>query len=66
MNPTPLFGYNIYLVHLPILIVIVSLVYSATRHDQWSEILWESLRWGRRLGGFLAAVAAVLWVLNWY
>ncbi len=45
--PTPLFAYNIYLVHLPILIVIVSLVYSATRYDQWGAILKEALRWGR-------------------
>jgi hypothetical protein len=60
----PLFAYNIYLVHLPILIVIVSLVYSATRYDQWVLIVKEALRWGLRLTGFLAAVAAVLWVLN--
>ena len=60
----PLFGYNIYLVHLPILIVVVSLVYSATRYDQWGAILKEAARWGLRLSGFLAAVAAVLWVLN--
>ena len=62
--PAPLFAYNIYLVHLPILIVIVSLVYSATRYDQWRPILKEALRWGLRLTGFLAAVAVVLWVLN--
>jgi hypothetical protein len=65
MISTPLFAYNIYLVHLPILIVLVSLVYSATRYDQWGPIFWEALRWGLRLTGFLAAVAAVLWVLNW-
>ncbi len=60
----PLFAYNIYLVHLPILIVIVSMVYSATRYDQWGPILKEALRWGLRLTGFLAAVALVLWVMN--
>ncbi len=62
--PAPFFAYNIYLVHLPILIVIVSLVYSATRYDQWGAILKEALRWGARLIGFLAAVALVLWVMN--
>ena len=62
--PTPLFAYNIYLVHLPILILIVSVVYSATRYDQWGAILKEALRWGLRLTGFLAAVALVLWVMN--
>ena len=66
MISTPLFAYNIYLIHLPILIVLVSLVYSATRYDQWGPIFWEALRWGGRLAGFLAAVAAVLWVMNWY
>ena len=62
--PHPLFGYNIYLVHLPILIVVVSLVYSATRYDQWGAIFKEAARWGLRLSGFLAAVAAVLWLVN--
>ena len=57
-------GYNIYLVHLPILIVIVSLVYSATRFDQWAAIFREAVRWGLRLVGFLAAVAGVLYVVN--
>jgi hypothetical protein len=66
MLPAPLFAYSIYLVHLPILIVVVSLVYSATRFDQWRPILKEALRWGLRLTGFLAAVALVLWLIgNW-
>jgi hypothetical protein len=65
MQPLPLFAYNIYLVHLPILIVIVSLVYSATRYDQWRSILWEALRWGGRLTLFLVGVAAFLFILNW-
>ena len=41
MLPAPLFAYNVYLVHLPILIVVVSVVYSATRYDQWGAILKE-------------------------
>jgi hypothetical protein len=64
MLPAPLFAYNVYLVHLPILIVVVSVVYSATRYDQWGAILKEALRWGLRLTGFLAAVAGVLWLVN--
>ena len=63
-TPAPLFAYNIYLVHLPILIVIVSLVYSATRFDQWAAIGREAVRWGLRLVGFLAVVAGVLYVVN--
>ena len=49
--------------HLPILVVVVSLVYSATRFDYWDQILWEALRWCRRMTGFLLAIAAVLFVL---
>ena len=58
-----LFATNIYW-HLPILIVIVSLVYSATRYDEWRPILRESLRWGLRLTGFLAAIALVMVLLE--
>ena len=49
---------------MPILIVVVSLVYSATRFDQWRAIFREAVRWGLRLFGFLAAVAGVLYVVN--
>jgi hypothetical protein len=55
-------GYNMYW-HLPVLIVIVSLVYSATRFDQWGPILREALRWGLRLTGFLAAIAVALYLV---
>jgi hypothetical protein len=65
METLPLFAYNIYLVHLPILIVVVSLVYSATRYDRWGPIFLEALRWGGRLSLFLVGVALALFVLNW-
>ena len=48
----PLFAMNMFW-HLPVLIVIISLVYSATRYDQWGPIFREALRWGLRLAGFL-------------
>jgi hypothetical protein len=50
--------------HLPILIVLISLVYSATRFERWDAILREALRWGLRMGGFLAAIAAALFLLS--
>lgn len=53
---------NMYL-QLPILLVVVSLVYSATRHDDWSDILAEALRWGSRMAGFLLTVGAVMYGL---
>lgn len=49
--------------HLPILIVVISLVYSATRYDQWGPILREAFRWGLRLTGFLVAIAVILYFL---
>ena len=48
---------------LPILIVVISLVYSATRYDEWDHILREALRWGVRMASFLLGIAVVLFVL---
>jgi len=59
----PILAANIYWRDLPILIVLVSLVYGATRFDDWEHILRESFRWMIRLSGFLVAVMAVLYVL---
>jgi hypothetical protein len=47
--------------HLPLLVVLVSLVYSATRHDQWNAIAREAVRWGLRLTMFLACIVIALW-----
>lgn len=55
---------NIYLSDLPLLIVLISLVYSATRFDQWGPIIREAFRWGLRLTAFLGAIGLVLWVVN--
>jgi hypothetical protein len=54
---------NIY-IHLPILIVVVSLVYSATRHDNWNKIVREALHWGVRMTTFLFVIGAILFVLS--
>jgi hypothetical protein len=50
--------------HLPILIVVISLVYSATRFERWDAILREAVRWGLRMTLFLGAIAAALFVLS--
>lgn len=50
-------------VQLPILIVLISLVYSATRYDRWDLILREALRWGSRMVGFLLAIGVVLFLV---
>ncbi len=62
MNLPGLFAMSIYW-HLPILIVLISLVYSATRYDQWGLILREAVRWGTRMTVFLVAIGVVLYVL---
>jgi hypothetical protein len=48
---------------LPLLIILISLVYSATRYDQWGAIVREAVRWARNMTLFLAAIALVLYVL---
>jgi len=52
--------------HLPVLIVVISLVYSATRFEPWPMILRETLRWMLRMAAFLAVVVAVLMLLDWW
>ena len=53
----------LYYVHVPVLLVLISLVYSATRFDQWHLILREAVRWGLRLFGFLLIITVVLYAL---
>lgn len=60
-----LFATSIYW-HLPILLVVVSLVYSATRHDRWDRITREALRWGMQIAGFLALIGVTLYLLSTY
>ena len=48
---------------LPLLIVIISLVYSATRFDDWGQILREAFRWGLRLTSFLVVIGVILYAL---
>jgi hypothetical protein len=50
-------------IQLPIVIVIISLVYSATRFDDWGDILREAYRWGLRMGLFLLVIGVVLFLL---
>ena len=46
--------------------MVVSLVYSATRHDNWRLIGREAFRWGRNMAVFLGVIAIVLFVLSSY
>lgn len=58
-----LFGVSIYW-DLPVLLVIVSLVYAATRHDRWERIFHEAFGWGLRIAVFLAAIGLGLYLLS--
>jgi hypothetical protein len=57
-------AHNFYFVDLPLLIVLISLVYSATRFDEWRPILLEAFRWGLRLALFLFFIGLALYVLD--
>jgi hypothetical protein len=51
---------------LPVLLVVVSLVYAATRHDRWDKILSEAFGWGVRIALFLFAIGLTLYLLSTY
>lgn len=51
-------------VQLPILIVLISIVYAATRYDEWTSIFTEAFRWGSRMFLFLASIAFVLYLIS--
>ena len=61
----PLFAASIYW-DLPVLLVVVSLVYAATRHDRWDRICHEALGWGARIALFLVTIGLVLYLLSTY
>jgi len=65
MNLSSLPDYSIYW-DLPVLIVVVSLVYSATRYDDWGAIIREAVRWGLRMTSFLGGIGVVLYFLAWW
>jgi phage shock protein PspC (stress-responsive transcriptional regulator) len=52
--------------HLPVLIVVVSLVYSATRYDDWGAIVREAVRWGVRMTTFLGGIGIALYFIAWW
>ena len=51
---------------LPVLLVVVSLVYAATRHDRWDKIVHEAIGWGLRITLFLFAIGLGLYLLSTY
>ncbi len=53
-----------YYLDLPLLILLVSLVYSATRFEAWPDIFAESGRWIFRLLSFLGMIAVMLYAVT--
>lgn len=47
------------------LVVAVSLVYAATRHEQMTPILSHAVRIGLWIVGFMAVIFAVLFCVDW-
>lgn len=50
--------------HLPIMLILVSLVYSATRYDQWDLIVSNAIRGCVYIITFMGGVFLVLWFLS--
>ena len=64
--PEPVFANGAYFLDLFLLIVSVSLVYSATRFDTREAIVHEALRWGGRMALFLGGIGLFLYFLAWW
>ena len=47
------------------LLVAVSLVYSATRHERWKPILSNAVRFGAWVAGLMLAVMIAIMVMGW-
>jgi hypothetical protein len=53
-------------IQLPIVLAMISLVYSATRYEDWPSILREAASWFGRMALFLLAIAAVLFLIAYF
>ena len=67
MNPLLAAGptFNLLWYALP-LIVAVSLVYAATRHEEMAPILGHAVRIGVWIVGFMAVVFVILAAMSWW
>ena len=49
---------------MPVLLIVVAFVYSATRHDRWDRIAKEAGRWLLHIVFFLGGIGFVLYALS--
>ena len=52
--------------HLAPLVLAVSFVYAATRHEDWTRIFWRTLFWIRYILGFLGSAFVALVLLEYF
>jgi hypothetical protein len=63
----PLFGSSISVLwHAIPIVVAISLVYGATRHELMGPIFHHAYRTAVWIVGFMAAIAVVLGVISWF
>jgi len=55
-----------FFLHMPVVLAVVGLVYSMTRHDRWDLIAAEAIGWTLRMGSFLCGLAAIVFLLSTY
>ena len=48
------------------LVISFSLVYGATKHEEMGAILQQAYRAGTWIVGFIFAVFAIVWLLDWW
>jgi hypothetical protein len=48
------------------LVVVISLVYSATRHEMIQPILAHAVRLAVWIAGFMAGIFVLLWAISWW
>jgi len=48
------------------LVLVVSLVYGATRHERMKDIIEQSIRIGIGLIGFMSAIFIVIWLIGFW
>jgi hypothetical protein len=48
------------------LVLVVSLVYGATRHERMKEVIEQSIRTAIGLVGFMSAIFVVIWLIGFW
>jgi hypothetical protein len=52
--------------HLPPLVLAVSFVYAATRHEDWPKIFWRTLYWVQYIVSFLLMAGVAIEAMGYF